>query len=217
MEVGESKRRSNSYEVVISQMTIRVLVSMCVSDILSWFSLITDNRSIILLHLLLQCPMIRPMIEMVSISIDLWLERYLDIYRMHLYSNHQIKYTFYHSEHILLVVHLRKKNEKEKTELCRYNHRFECIESHSCLKKEKKKPTTHATEIDSTQKSCRHIICAQLICMERKQLQLSNHKSDRISHIVHYILPRWKHFNILSTGCIQNTKYHGVCIIRANI
>lgn len=74
-------------------------------------SLITEYHLMILLHLL-RC-LIRLMIEMVSISIDLWMERYQDIYHMHLYLNRQIKRTFYHNECILLVVHLRNNQEKK--------------------------------------------------------------------------------------------------------
>lgn len=117
---------STKRRMVMSQTTIDVLNVWCacgstlcalwllLCDFLPSFSLITEYRSTILLRLLLLCPMIRLTIEMVSISIDLWMVRYQDIYRMHLYSNRQIKYTFYHNERILLVVHLRIIREKRK-------------------------------------------------------------------------------------------------------
>lgn len=94
------------------------------------FSLITAYRWTILLDLL-RCP-IRLTIEMVSISIDLWMVRYQDIYRMHLYSNHQIKYTFYHNEYILLVVHLRE-SEKKKTNQKKKNVKnISLLKTHEC-------------------------------------------------------------------------------------
>lgn len=175
MEMGESKRRSNSYEVVISQMTIRVLVSMCVCVYAcEWYSVLIfinhgqsfDNPSSSSSSVPDDSPDDRNGVDF-NWSLVGTIPRHLP--HAPLFKSPDKIYILPQRTHSSCGSPAQKKNEKEKTELCRYNHRFEYIESHSCMEKEKKKPTTHATEIDSTQKSCRHIICARLKCMERKQ------------------------------------------------
>lgn len=154
-----------------------------------------EYRSIILLHhlLLLLCPMIRLTIGMVSISIDLWMERYLDIYRMHLYSNLQIEYTFYHSERILLVVHLRIKKEHTVLSL-----KIILIHTDTHTRTDQAieigtQKRNHATETDSIQELWRETESAiEQIRTKRK------HKFTQISHICTQIKPQWKwhrHFN----------------------